>query len=430
MSDAETPDQRLTEQVRMLYRLTDACVAARHRKLLDAIPNPERLSRAERANQETENLLLARREFAQRLRDGGSRFPAGVAAWVGGRTTVARSTVRRRPDRDRLGVLEETGAGPGTYCGGGQPLADPGSCPATSTADDPGQLGPSSWGETGGVRAFASVRGRRDRDCGTRRNRIGDLADVPLGMLTAADRAQELEESLRQWTQQPGADHRWRRGLGYLLAERGRIAEAIAVFEAIEAEEPLDATDCRVLAGWYLAAGQRERYERATLQAVQPFDERQLDNWLNDQLQRWESENGPPPSQLDEGVLHVLRAMLEQLGDDDDGSGGHADQRLLRRHAKTTACRRCWPTAYWEGRRARPKATYNVCRGGGTMCFRTRPRWKPWQAHRPVASERGCGRRPSRSGFAGVDGRGSCRLERRPARPARRTQLWRSCGDC
>ena len=52
----------------------------------------------------------------------------------------------------------------------------------------------------------------------------------------------------------------WEIPLGYLLAEQGRPAEAIALFEKRQANDLLAADDLQALAEWYLALNQRDKY--------------------------------------------------------------------------------------------------------------------------------------------------------------------------
>ena len=51
--------------------------------------------------------------------------------------------------------------------------------------------------------------------------------------------------------------------LAYLLAEQGKIAEAVKLFETIEAADELGPREYRTLADWYMVLDRRELYERS-----------------------------------------------------------------------------------------------------------------------------------------------------------------------
>ena len=69
---------------------------------------------------------------------------------------------------------------------------------------------------------------------------------------------------MRQWTAGADPDNRWRLALGYLLAEQGNVAEAIKLFEAVEAADELSPSAYRSLADRYLVENRREQHEKAS----------------------------------------------------------------------------------------------------------------------------------------------------------------------
>ena len=58
-------------------------------------------------------------------------------------------------------------------------------------------------------------------------------------LLVALDRPKDLEKKLREWIGADDLANTWRLSLGYLLAEQGKIAEAIKLFEAVRAADEL-----------------------------------------------------------------------------------------------------------------------------------------------------------------------------------------------
>src|SRR5207253_5755610 len=107
-------------------------------------------------------------------------------------------------------------------------------------------------------------------------------------LLIALDRPKELEQALRQWIRGGDADSRWRLALGYLLAEQGKLAEAIKTLESIESADDLGSLAYRALAGWYLVENRRAQHERATLAMYRTMDERTLHRLLYTRLRPWQ----------------------------------------------------------------------------------------------------------------------------------------------
>ncbi len=136
-------------------------------------------------------------------------------------------------------------------------------------------------------------------------------------MLLALDRPQPLIKHLTDWVKQaedlqsPSLDHRWHVSLGYLLAELGRLPEAIALFEKVEKANELPPSEYRVLATWYQAVDRRADYERALLKTYQTSDENQLSQQLQQGLNPWR-QTGHLPSELDPNVLRIFQALFEK----------------------------------------------------------------------------------------------------------------------
>ena len=52
-------------------------------------------------------------------------------------------------------------------------------------------------------------------------------------LLIALDRPKDLQQVLEAWVREGDADDRWCQALAYLLAEQGRLPQAIDLFEAM-----------------------------------------------------------------------------------------------------------------------------------------------------------------------------------------------------
>ena len=92
-------------------------------------------------------------------------------------------------------------------------------------------------------------------------------------LLVALDPPEELEKTLKEWIKAGDADNRWRVALGYLLAEQGKLAEAIGLFEAVAADDELGPGEYRTLADWYMAVNRRADYEKARVENFKVMDE-------------------------------------------------------------------------------------------------------------------------------------------------------------
>ena len=130
-------------------------------------------------------------------------------------------------------------------------------------------------------------------------------------LLIALDMPQDLEKKLCQWIDAGDPSNAWRLTLGRLQAERGRLAEAIKLFESVRAADELGGPDYRVLAAWYTATDRHEAAEQASFAAFQADDEETVGNWLQEKLEPWQSpDNNAPPRELDADVPRALVAVL------------------------------------------------------------------------------------------------------------------------
>jgi predicted Zn-dependent protease len=131
-------------------------------------------------------------------------------------------------------------------------------------------------------------------------------------LLVALDRADELEKNLRQWIRDDVSTSPWRTMLGILLAERGKLAEAVQLFESAEKDKLLNAAHYKMLADWYLVLDQRQAYERARIETFKQLPEYQLSQLIYRFRNRWYVSDRPLPSELDDDTLFAFRAIFEK----------------------------------------------------------------------------------------------------------------------
>jgi hypothetical protein len=141
-------------------------------------------------------------------------------------------------------------------------------------------------------------------------------------LLIALDRPQELERDLRSWIKQVsnrGATDgkttqaaSWRLPLARLLAEQGRLDEAVRLYKAVEHADELQPAEYRALSDWYLALDNGEEYENAKFMYYATMRENSLSQLLNQQIRRYQATDGTAPATLDTDILLMVRALLEK----------------------------------------------------------------------------------------------------------------------
>ncbi len=163
-------------------------------------------------------------------------------------------------------------------------------------------------GIAGGKNLSQQVNAERDEE---------DHVDLAAGwksikyeLLIALDRADDLEAQLRQWIRDERWTISWRLSLARLLAERGKLDEAVTLFEAVKTEDALSSADEKTLSDWYLALDRRAQYERSRIDVFKAMQEHQLSQFINQQ--RYRLQNAGGPHELDETTLFALRALFEK----------------------------------------------------------------------------------------------------------------------
>ena len=176
-----------------------------------------------------------------------------------------------------------------------------------------------------------------DPRSGERGYDVGTWQNAKFQMLIALDRPDDLDRELREWIRTDVSTAPWRQMLAKLVAERGKLDEAIQLFEACEKDKLLTNSDYRMLADWYLVSNRRAAYERSRIEAFKQMPEHQLSNRLSNTANRWMQPNGQLPSELDEDTLFVIQALFvksaqpeQYLWQHSNLYGATRDFRLLR----------------------------------------------------------------------------------------------------
>jgi tetratricopeptide (TPR) repeat protein/predicted Zn-dependent protease len=327
LSDAKEPVERLVHLIPALYRLVDQMVANRTSaasKLLQDKGETQKLTRQELAKKRAEIRTAAQAGVAARLAAEAAKEPlATFAAWM--RMEQAWLDVRLNqhlPEMEAecwkiLGETPPKGEVPD------HDIEDAEALPKHTTAELQQEYIDTLLRQ----RAFTTILNLASRRSAppASADRVLKFIDIGIGyggdratpwryakfqFLVALDRPDELERELREWIRTDVSTAPWRILLGRLLAERGKLDEAVPLFEASEKDKLLSADDYRLLADWYLALNRRESYERARVEAFRQTPENMLNNMMHQIRNRWMQPNIPLPSELDENTLFAWKALF------------------------------------------------------------------------------------------------------------------------
>jgi predicted Zn-dependent protease len=312
LESPETEEGRhLFSAVAALHRLTDTMVEGRYAARMKTIEHQEKLTRIELQQKKNENQRLARAGFADRLAKEIARQPKALTPWLVVERLYLDVTLDRNLKQAESAcwqylseVREATGA---------QRQQPPS---LEETLDD--ILRQRYWltlmnlaaRKSAGAALVERLLKYIDQQITTETDE-GRWKLARIQLLIARDRPRELEQTLPHWIQRDSVDSRWRIILGYLLAEQGRVAEAIKQFEAVEAADELRPAEYRALAGWYLVENRREQHDQALAAVYRTTAEYQLYRLLDVRLRPWRRSDGHLPTELDKEVLAIFTALFE-----------------------------------------------------------------------------------------------------------------------
>jgi predicted Zn-dependent protease len=311
VSDAENEGERLRAKVAALYRLTDRMIAARREAKQKAIEHPEKLTRIELRKKQDEILRQSRAGFAERLQMAGAKERGPLQAWL----KIERLYLLTLLDQDLPKVAAE--------CWeflGAEPRKPPDPTPEQETARqlddilrDRQLLTLLHLASRKNPDPALIARMRKYLDRGVAQEEDGSYwKQLQYELLIALDLPKDLEKTLNEWIRAGDADNRWRLSLAFVLAEQGRIPEAIKLLEAIEARDELGPIAYRTLSDWYLAANRRDQHERARLAMYKSMDEWQIHRSLAARLNSWQYGNGQAPPEVNQDVLLMFAALLDK----------------------------------------------------------------------------------------------------------------------
>jgi len=311
LPDAAAEGERLKAQVAALYRLTDHMIEARRAAKMKVIEHPEKLTRIELKKKQAESLRQARAGFADRLHAAALKDSTSLAPWL----KIERLYLLTLLDRD----LTEVAAECWKLLGDEPPKVEeptPEQATVRQLEDilrDRAVMTLMNLATRKGADVALAARLQKYLDRGIALETEGEhWKQLKYWLLIAQDRPKDLEKSLRDWVRAGDADNHWRLSLGFVLAEQGRIPEAIELLEAIEAADELGSMAYRTLAGWYLAANRREQYERASLAMYKTMNEWQIHQVLSARLRPWQRGDARSAPEVSSDVLFMFAALLDK----------------------------------------------------------------------------------------------------------------------
>ncbi len=305
-SDAEEPGERLVAAVSAAHRLTDRMLANRVAAAAGAIEHPEKLSRTDLQKKHADLRRAAREALADRLFKESAKRPKALAAWLVAESVYLDVPLDRSLKRAVAEAWEVMGAAPKKR------IDEPTIEQALEAALRQRHLVTLTnlAARKGAEPALVERLVKHHDQAIEAEGKEGSAGwkSAKMRLLIALDRNKELEVSLRQWSAQDDDNH-WRLALGHLLAEQGKLAEAIQQFEAADELGP---REYRSLADWLLIQGQRAASERAALKVYQTTSEQQLSRMIAAKMAPWHSRDGKLPTELDPEVLRLFAVLFDK----------------------------------------------------------------------------------------------------------------------
>ena len=302
----------LYTRVAALHRLTDAMLEARFQARLKTVEHPEKLTRVDLQKKRDEFLKLARAGFADRLQKESAKHERPFAGWL----VIETLWIDTLLDRNQKQTVDECWKFLAVLALVNEKTEDDDANVVQVMNDllrerylvTLAHLAARKGADAASIERLVKYVDRQMKD----HPDDGQWRGEKYRLLIVLDRPADLEKELRQWVADPDADNRWRLALGYLLAEQGKVAEAIKQFEAVEAADELSPSAYRSLADWYLVENRREQHDRAAAAIYKTTDEYRLSQRISVYLRPWQRNDGHMPTQLDKEVLLVFSVLFEK----------------------------------------------------------------------------------------------------------------------
>lgn len=141
-----------------------------------------------------------------------------------------------------------------------------------------------------------------------------DWRDAKFALLTALDRGDDLEAALKEWygEKREFAKLRWGKDLATVEAERGKLQDAVTVFEDLQKLGELSSADLATLSDWYTVLDAKAKAREAKILSWQARNEWEIQNWLQTQVYRYQRSGDDIPSEMDSEVPIAFVALFRK----------------------------------------------------------------------------------------------------------------------
>jgi len=300
-----------------LMQFVNGMLQARFQAVWKAVEDKEDLSRTELRKQQEEAIRRARSGVAARLATGGDGLTPDLAAWARVERLYLLTVLEEKLGEVEAECWEFVKNSPGLA------VDEPTEVPAPYGAASRPALGPlllvrylgileylatlPGTGEPLAEKLLSYYADRRKEE-----PEVLQWHDYTYRLLVALDRPAQLEKLLRTWLERTDAAAAWRITLGYLVAELGRLDEAVKLFESMEKDGELGPEEYRALAGWYTVQGKRAEQTKALVARYQTIPEWELSNQLSYMQRGAVAEPGGVPVEVDSEVRHIFVALFKK----------------------------------------------------------------------------------------------------------------------
>jgi predicted Zn-dependent protease len=310
LSDAEEPFVRLLARIAALHRLTDRMVEARYQALMQKVEHQEKLTRTELRAKQQENRRLAQEGLCDRLNVEKAKHEGPLGQWINAECLYLNVLAGRNLKQAVEECWEVLGNKPVKL---GEDAEPPALLDAALKERLLTTLMNLAIRKTAAPETAQRLLTYLDAGIAGDPENLGWKL-LKYQLLVALDRPKDLEQTMREWVRAEGPINQWRLSLGYLLAEQGKLDEAVKLFEAVAAADELGPREYRTLADWYMAVNRRDEHQKAKVAVYKMMEEWRLSDLVSAKLRPWQQRDGKLPTEFDPEVLAMFAALFEKSG--------------------------------------------------------------------------------------------------------------------
>ncbi len=131
-------------------------------------------------------------------------------------------------------------------------------------------------------------------------------------LLVATERNETLEKVLKDWAEEDTYNPQWRIALAYLYTEQDQLAEAIAVFESLEADDLLSGEDAETYAALQQAAGKKVGKEITLRGSISESRLYTIIEKVGQIQERIRSKDGGPTGSIEQDDIDLIAELMDR----------------------------------------------------------------------------------------------------------------------